>query len=180
MNDMDSLRQCLETIKQRYRNNIVVVPGGGLFADQVRTVQQQWGVSDEYAHQMAILAMKQVALLFKHIKPCFELIDSIFLLQQVNLNHSIAIWSPDVQELLVPEIKASWAVTSDSLAAWVATQLNAEELILVKSANISIATDIQKMQRQGVLDQAFDVFSKQATYKISLINKQKFNEYITS
>jgi aspartokinase-like uncharacterized kinase len=180
MSDMGTLRQCLKTIEQKYSSNTVIVPGGGVFAEQVRTVQRQWDVSDEYAHQMAILAMKQVALLLKNIEPCFELIESIDLLQQKNLKHSITIWSPCVQELLVPEIKESWAVTSDSLAAWLATQLSAEELILVKSANISIQTDIQKMQKEGVLDKAFDKFIKHANYKIFLINKQKFNEYIPS
>ncbi|TIL55408.1 MAG: dihydroneopterin aldolase, partial [Mesorhizobium sp.] len=40
---------------------IVIVPGGGLFADQVRETQIYMDFSDTAAHAMAILAMEQFA-----------------------------------------------------------------------------------------------------------------------
>ena len=40
---------------------IVIVPGGGPFADQVRAAQKRMGFSDVAAHAMAILAMDQFA-----------------------------------------------------------------------------------------------------------------------
>src|SRR5882757_2855389 len=45
------------------RGEIVVVPGGGFFADAVRAAQPRFGFSDRAAHHMAILAMEQYALL---------------------------------------------------------------------------------------------------------------------
>jgi dihydroneopterin aldolase len=38
---------------------LVIVPGGGPFADQVRDAQKRMGFSDKAAHAMAILAMDQ-------------------------------------------------------------------------------------------------------------------------
>ncbi len=40
---------------------IVVVPGGGALADEVRACQSQLGFGDQAAHRMALLAMDQLA-----------------------------------------------------------------------------------------------------------------------
>lgn len=173
MNDVNCLTNCLNTIEQKIKDKVVIVPGGGLFADQVRSTQKQWQFNDKVAHQMALLAMQQMALLLKSIKPNFLLANKVSDID----DHSVTIWSPDIQELNLASIKASWDVTSDSLAAWLANQLKAAELILVKSAKISPANNILQMQKQGLVDNAFVEYIKKSTYKITLINKNSFNEY---
>ncbi len=40
---------------------ILIIPGGGIFADTVRMASGVYGISDEAAHWMAILAMDQYA-----------------------------------------------------------------------------------------------------------------------
>ncbi|MCK5871864.1 MAG: uridylate kinase, partial [Methylococcales bacterium] len=57
--------------------NIVIVAGGGLFADHVRQTQKKWCFNETIAHEMAILAMQQMALLFKGLQPTFQCIDSV-------------------------------------------------------------------------------------------------------
>ena len=42
---------------------VLIVPGGGGFADQVREHQAVWEFDDVAAHNMAVLAMAQHALL---------------------------------------------------------------------------------------------------------------------
>lgn len=177
MNDATSLIQCLTTIEQKYKDNVVIVPGGGVFADLIRTTQQQWKFCDETAHQMSILAMKQLAFLLKSIKPDFMLVESLATIQILLKKPKVLIWSPDIQELNVSSIKASWEITSDSLAAWLASKLGATELILVKSAELPARFNVQKMQNTGLVDKAFDAFIKNTSYKITLINKHQFNEY---
>jgi len=71
MKDSAVLIDCLNTIEQKYIDKIVLVPGGGVFADQVRSVQQQWGFNDQIAHQMALISMHQMALLFKSFQQSF-------------------------------------------------------------------------------------------------------------
>lgn len=174
MSDADTLERCLATIEQKYKREVVIVPGGGAFADLVRATQKQWKFNDEAAHQMAILAMKQMALLLKSINPAFTLVETVISLKKMT---SVAIWSPNLQELSVSSIKASWDITSDSLAAWLAMQLDASELILVKSAKIPTNLNLHALQKKGLVDNAFCALTHQAFYKVTLINKHQFNEY---
>ena len=50
----------LDAIAQSPRP-VVVVPGGGALADEVRACQSQLGFGDRSAHRMALLAMDQLA-----------------------------------------------------------------------------------------------------------------------
>ncbi len=173
LSDAEALINCLNTIEQKIKDKVVIVPGGGLFADQVRKAQKQWQFNDKIAHQMAILAMQQMALLFKSIKPDFLIADKLSAIRE----DSIFIWSPDVQQLNLSAVKASWDITSDSLAAWLANQLKADELILVKSADIPTNINIYQMQQQGLVDKAFDQFTRNSNFTTVLLNKYSFNEY---
>ncbi len=177
INDESALHQCLQSIELFHSEKVIIVPGGGVFADQVRLMQKQWKFDDVIAHQMAILAMKQMALLIKGIKRTFVLADTVAAIKLALMNCAVVIWSPDVEELDCDGIRASWDVTSDSLAAWLAGQLSATELIIVKSAEIPLQANIQQMQEAGLLDKAFNEFTQSSPYKISLINKNRFNEY---
>lgn len=174
MTDMACLKQCLNIIEQKAKEKVVIVPGGGVFADQVRLAQQQWQFDDDCAHQMAILAMQQMALLLKAVKPGFELLNKV---SAITKSTGIIIWSPDVTELNASAVPATWDISSDSLAAWLANQLQTEELILVKSAELAETQSIKQMQTQGVLDNAFAGYVKHALYKITLLNKYSFNEH---
>jgi len=174
MTDVECLKQCLNIIEQKAEDKVVIVPGGGQFADQVRLAQQQWQFDDVCAHQMALLAMQQMALLLKSLQPGFVLANKV---STINKSPSVVIWSPDITELNSSNVKASWDITSDSLAAWLANQLLATELILVKSAEVPREQNIQQMQKQGLLDQAFAGYVKNALYKITLLNKYSFNEH---
>jgi len=182
MTDKASLIQCLNTISQKYTEKIVIVPGGGVFADQVRSLQKEWGFNDQIAHQMAILAMQKMALLLYSIKPDFVLANNVSLIQQALNMHSVVIWRPDIVELNKSNVKASWDVTSDSLAAWLANQLTATELILVKSVEIPLkgSIDIETMQKLDLVDNAFNELSQNASYMITVINKYRFNEHSIS
>ena len=174
MSDESSLKHCLATVEQEYEECVVIVPGGGIYADLIRKTQQQWRFGEETAHQMAILAMKQFALLLKSLSPAFILVESLDSVKALLKKSTVLIWSPDLQEL--SSINANWEVTSDSLAAWLANQLGAAELILVKSAEIPINLTIQQMQKIGLVDKSFYTFTKNTPYKITLINKHQFNE----
>jgi 5-(aminomethyl)-3-furanmethanol phosphate kinase len=168
-----TLLQCLDNIEQRYRNtSTVIVPGGGSFADQVRLAQQRWQFSDKIAHHMAILAMQQMALLFKGLKNEFTIVSSLMDIQKYSQN--IMIWSPDIVELNNASIFASWDITSDSLSAWLAQQLSASELILIKSADIDPALSLSELASSHIVDRAFGLFTENAAFKITLIHAHQF------
>ena len=169
----DALIDCLNSVEQNYQDRAaVIVPGGGAFADQVRLAQQRWQFDDKTAHSMAILAMQQMALLFNGIKGDFSIAKSVADIQKQLLQKKTVIWSPDIVELECADIQASWDITSDSLAAWLAKALSATELILVKSANIDARFNLQQLARQHIIDKGFCDLVRQATFKIQVINQQ--------
>ena len=55
-------RLCQELSVLAKAHKIVVVPGGGKFADTVREFDKTYGLSDVAAHKMAIYAMDQYGL----------------------------------------------------------------------------------------------------------------------
>jgi aspartokinase-like uncharacterized kinase len=168
-----TLADCLAAIERTFAGRAVaVVPGGGLFADRVRATQQHWRFDDSTAHRMAILAMQQMALLFNGLKPDWRIICRVAGFDRLP---GTSIWSPEPDELDRAGIPASWDVTSDSLAAWLAGRLSAAELILVKSAAIDAGASLAELAERQVVDRAFCAYVQDARFKITLINQQNLN-----
>ncbi len=171
----DALINCLVSVERRYRGRaVVIVPGGGAFADQVRLAQQRWQFDDGTAHRMAILAMQQMALLFNGIKGDFAIAGSVADIRRQLQRQKTVIWSPDIAELDQAGIQASWDITSDSLAAWLAKTLSATELVLVKSAVIDASLSLAQLAQQAIIDQGFCELVKSVAFEIRVLNQQDF------
>lgn len=131
--DAGTRQQALQAIGHLARRRpILVVPGGGEFADQVRLAQGAQGFSDDAAHWMAILAMDQVAHLLAEELDGARLIHDR---QGVATAHDagrIPVLAPYAWIRATDTLPHSWDVTSDTIAAFVAHDLGASELILVK------------------------------------------------
>jgi 5-(aminomethyl)-3-furanmethanol phosphate kinase len=169
------LLPCLDKVEQMAsQQQMLVVPGGGEFAGLVRRTQVRWQFDDRTAHQMAILAMQQTALLYKALKPNFYSHDSVFELRRQAGNDGVVIWSPDVVELDNAGIPSTWAVTSDSLSAWLAKTLVADELILVKSVKIDSDFDILNLVQKQIVDAAFHDYSQHAVFKLKILHAETF------
>ena len=168
------LPACLETVA-KLGPGIVVVPGGGAFADQVRMAQHNWQFDDGTAHGMALLAMQQMALLFNGLNKGFVIAGSVAAIGRQLAQGNTVIWSPDRGELDEAGIKPSWEVTSDSLAAWLADRLGAAELILVKSATIDSGLSLPQLAEHGIIDGAFCAMVAEAKFAINILNAHAFN-----
>jgi aspartokinase-like uncharacterized kinase len=164
------LPACLDAVT-RHSGQILLVPGGGVFADQVRVSQQQWHFDDTTAHRMAILAMQQMALLIRAFKPEWGLLEDLTALKHMP---RIAVWSPNLTELDRSDVGASWDITSDSLAAWLAGQVKANNLILVKSCQVNEDLEYTELQQQGVVDAGFLGFAQSIDCNITIINQARF------
>jgi 5-(aminomethyl)-3-furanmethanol phosphate kinase len=106
------------------RVNALVVPGGGPFAETVRRYKAH--LDDTAAHWMAVLAMNQYG--FYLAAPEVAVIEDISTLKE-----GISILLPFKMLYKHDPLPHSWNATSDSIAGWVAHQLN---------ANLVIATDV--------------------------------------
>ncbi len=138
--------------------SVVLVPGGGPFADQVRTAQAQLGFDDAHAHTMALLAMEQFGLALCGMAPGLEPATT-----PEDIAHSLArqrtpVWLPSRMCSGAPDIAESWSVTSDSLAAWLATRLQAEALALVKHTSPGMRPYVQTLG-EASLDTAFSKYA---------------------
>jgi aspartokinase-like uncharacterized kinase len=112
---------------------IVVVPGGGPFADAVRHAADRHDPGASAAHWMAILAMDQHAQLLAGLAPEARLVAEAAALAAVTTPRRLAILAPYAWLRAEDPLPHSWDVTSDSIAAWIAGRLGARRLVLVKA-----------------------------------------------
>ena len=125
---------CAAVAKCGRHFSIVVVPGGGPFADAVREFDRTHKISSDAAHWMALLAMDQYA----HV--LVERIDGAVLVEEAGAVApavhpvGVAILAPSRWMRAADVLPHTWDATSDSVAAFVAGALDAEQLVLVKPA----------------------------------------------
>ncbi|MEQ1951117.1 dihydroneopterin aldolase [Mesorhizobium sp. CN2-181] len=134
---------------------LVIVPGGGPFADTVRKAQREMGFSDTAAHRMAILAMEQFGQVILDRHPRFLAARCERDFDETLAAGRIPVWLPSELALSVPEIPQSWDVTSDSLAAWLASRLGAETLLLIKQTDdFSDSDNVASLSARDMVDAA--------------------------
>lgn len=168
----DRLRFWLEALAEA---GVVIVPGGGPFADQVRIAQSRWQFDDRTAHVMAILAMAQYGSMLAGICPKLRLASGCGELSSAVASGGSAIWRPDPARLSETEVPASWDVTSDSLAAWLAGRLGAGRLLLVKSAALpGGGIPAEHCVAQGWVDPAFPRFLEKSACEAWLCGPEDY------
>jgi aspartokinase-like uncharacterized kinase len=111
---------------------LVIVPGGGPFADQVRAFDQLHRLSADAAHWMAILGMDQYAFALCDVIPGSRLVEDRAGIQAAHAEGLVPVLAPARWLRATDELPHSWKVTSDTLAAYLATLLGADRLVLVK------------------------------------------------
>ncbi len=112
--------------------SIVVVPGGGPFADAVREFDRERGLSSTAAHWMAILAMDQYAVALADRMPSAVLLEDAGSVSEALGLGKVAVLAPARWMRSADVLPHSWEVTSDSIAAFVAGALGASRLVLIK------------------------------------------------
>ncbi len=124
---LDGLRRaCAEVNDIAARRPVLVIPGGGPFADAVRAIDEQVGLGDDVAHALALQAMDQLGALLAPMLPASESLPRLVAPRRLGVLVAASAFAGR------PEIPASWAVTSDSLAVLAAAAIGAEQAVLLK------------------------------------------------
>jgi len=139
---------------------IAIVPGGGAFADAVRSAQASMGFDDPAAHAMALMAMAQFGRALQSLNPALRLAASRAAILRALKDGKVPVWSPEAmaRAAALPE---TWDLTSDSLSAWLAGALGAGSLVLVKHGRFEgRALDAHDLATRGTVDPLFPHYLK--------------------
>ena len=153
--------QLIHTIQESARP-LLIVPGGGIFADEVRDAS----LPEDDAHWMAIRAMNRYG----------EYIASHGLMtsERLEIPESTVIFLPFRCIYHYDPLPHSWDVTSDTIAAWVAERLGLDLLILKSVDGIVIngvpATDISEPVLTDVVDPCCIPYILQHNIRADIIN----------
>ena len=140
---------------------VLIVVGGGAAADVIRDLDAQSTLTPSQANWAAIDAMSYNARLLCRLDRRLAFVR--------DRSQAEAAWNSCRVPILdacsflkdgrlpgaadaVPELPESWDVTSDSIAAWVALNWPASDLLFVKSCNLTVA-DATSAAAAGLVDQ---------------------------
>jgi aspartokinase-like uncharacterized kinase len=160
---------------------IVVVPGGGALADEVRACQQRLGFGDTSAHRMALLAMDQLAWAVAGLRSGFAVGTTEAELHAALDQGRVAVWAPYGLIANRAGIEESWRLTSDSLALWLAARLGAQSCHLIKSvARERSRLGAEQLAHDGVVDAAFPAMLKETGIAAFLLGRGDQAAFATS
>jgi aspartokinase-like uncharacterized kinase len=123
---------------------IIVVPGGGKFADAVREYDQRFNLANGVSHRMAILGMDQFGLLLSNITPNSRVFHRLENAKELSEAETVPIFLPSHWMFQEDPLENSWDVTSDSIAAYVAARVHAGKVVLVTDVDGVFTSDPKK------------------------------------
>lgn len=141
---------------------LILVPGGGPFAAAVLAAQAAMGFDDVAAHRMALLAMEQFGVVLAAYSDKFVQVASLIEMDSAIQAGRIPVWSPSNLAFAALDLPASWDVTSDSLAAWLASACGARRLLLIKSRDLDGPVSARELAAEKIVDPLFPLFAAQS------------------
>ena len=132
------------------RHRLLVVPGGGDFADIVRDYDRRFRLNETTAHAMALLAMDQYGWLLGDLIPDGDVVRDILSARKTTANGGVPILLPATLLIQADPLPHSWQVTSDSIAAWIAGLACASRLVLLKDVD-GLLSDLSRRDTAEVL-----------------------------
>ena len=125
---------------------LLIIPGGGIFADEVRKA----GAGDDAAHWMAIAAMEQFGWLLSS--------QGIATTDQLAVPARTTIFLPYTVLRKKDPLPHSWDITSDTIAAWVAGTLQLDLLLLKSVDGITNGNIVQEQVSESMKNDTVDPF----------------------
>ena len=134
---------------------LIVVPGGGQFADKVRDLQNAIRFDDASAHRLAMLGMHQMAEIYFTLQERLAPADSLEGFSRVMAIGLIPVWLPLQMCQVDDAIPKDWTITSDGLAARLAERLGNASVVLLKSCEVDAKAPAAQLAEDGIVDTVF-------------------------
>jgi aspartokinase-like uncharacterized kinase len=129
-----NIESTISQLTQLYEENILqkilLIPGGGSYANFIRTVDEELKLGDGLAHWMAVYSMNYNGIELNRKYPKLECIEELKPFQDAQ--KMFCIFLPYNYLRNHDTLPHSWDVTSDSIALYVANELNLNQCFLIK------------------------------------------------
>ncbi len=122
---------CIKLSEISKKHKLIVVPGGGEFADVVRCMDEVFSLSCGTSHRMAILGMDQYGLMLSDLIPDSVTVSKLKEIKCFLDTDGLPVFLPSNLMLTEDPLENSWDVTSDSIAVYVASRLQVTKVLLV-------------------------------------------------
>src|SRR5262249_22063046 len=143
-----TLRRLMETLAIAARRHwLIVVPGGGSFADEVRRGGPRGRLRGSGPPPLALPAPGPD----RHLLPRLPPRPVVLRGRRELAPGRLSVLAPSAWLLQADPLPHSWDVTSDSIAAWTARTLGVRRLMLVKHDEGFIASDLARRARRAAL-----------------------------
>lgn len=164
--DLPDLAARLDSLLARLEDRQpLLVCGGGQAADLVRSWDQKHGLGETTAHWLAIQSLRLNEQLLCELLPETRIVSShaeaadTWKAYQIPILCSETYLRRTLSSQIAP-LPASWDVTSDSISAWVSITWPAEELILLKSADLPQDMSLSDLALMGFVDRYLPTLSE--------------------
>ncbi len=177
--DAKPLLKTLKNYVKESNKNIVIIPGGGEFANVVRKIDKSLNLSNSLSHKLAIKCMDLIGEIYSEIGN-IKAYDTLFDLKREIKKEKIAILLPSKILISTDISEHSWDVTSDSLSLYIGNLLDVKEIIIAtdvdgiydkfpggKLLNIINANEIQGLTS---VDKTFPILLKKFKMTAYVVN----------
>ncbi len=176
--DSQDLIKWLLTIDEYSARNIVIIPGGGPFADQVRQADEMHHLDQIHAHNMAVMSMQQYGTLLASLCPNMILANTTDKIHMAWQNSKTAIWEPYEMLRDECELDRTWDITSDSLSVWLANKLELKNLLLIKSSDdVLKVKSIERLSDKNCIDPYFCQYVNLSNINVHVLHKSESSEF---
>ncbi len=135
----------------------VLIVGGGRAVDVIRTLDVIHRLGERTAHELALHALDLTAAILAALVPGSIVVDRMVSLFEAWEGTLFPILAPrrvldEIERSSIDPLPASWEVTSDTIAARIAVHLEAQCLVLLKSAALPPSMTLDDAARHGLVD----------------------------
>jgi 5-(aminomethyl)-3-furanmethanol phosphate kinase len=139
------LRALCSKLSELSKNQgLVIVPGGGEFADVARKMDKQFALSPSASHRMAILGMDAYGFLLADLIENSSIADTFEKTTQILQNKKLAVFLPSRFMFSEDPLANSWEVTSDAISACIAGRLGVKRILLLTDVDGIFTSDPKK------------------------------------